>query len=227
MWWCYLLVLLQYWKDAKSLYPYKGPLHHDSTLLMYIYYHIKCLLCMGKVKLQHYSIKNQMPWMVFTQKNYTPNQITKQRETYAAIVDELQELKNWLHKCYEAEVDAEIHEAEQCGGDIQKMSQPRVSEDLCPSNEALYIGTDKKGTRPNIQPASSEFDIGNSLACQRHRESESMERQKYALSQDEGTSLDMHIPSPQPIDKSKDAEPVPVKKKVISMQEYHARGQRQ
>ena len=53
---------------------------------------------------------------------YTPNQITKQRETYAAIVDELQDLKNWLHKCYEAEADAKICEAEQCGGDIWKMS---------------------------------------------------------------------------------------------------------
>ena len=52
-----------------------------------------------------------------------------------------------------------------------------------------------------------------------------MERQKYALSQDEGTSPDMHIPSSQPIDKSKVAEPAPVKKKVILVQEYDARGQ--
>ena len=52
-----------------------------------------------------------------------------------------------------------------------------------------------------------------------------MERQKYTLSQDEGASLDMRIPSPQPIDKSKVAEAAPVKKKVISVQEYHARGQ--
>ena len=65
VWWCYLLALLQYWKDAKSLYPYGGPLCHDSTLMMYTYYHIKCLLRMGKVELQHYSIKNQTPWMAF------------------------------------------------------------------------------------------------------------------------------------------------------------------
>ena len=179
---------------------------------------------MGKVELQHYSIKNQTPWTAITWKNYMPNHITKQREAYTAIVDELQEMKNWLHKCYEAEADAEIHEVEQCGGDIQKMSQPRISEDLCPGNEALYIGTDKKGTHLNIWPAGSEFDGGNSLTCQWCRESESMERQKYALSQDEATSLDMHIPSPQPIDKSKVTEPAPMKKKVISMQEYHAGG---
>ena len=225
MWWCYLLALLQYWKDAKSLYPYRGPLRHDSTLLMYVYYHIKCLLHMGKVELQHYSIKNQMLWMAFAEKTYTPNQITKQRDTYAIIVDKLQEVKNWLHKRYEVEADAEICEAEQCGGDIQKMSWPRVLEDLCPGNEALYVGTDKKGTHLNIRPAGSEFDGGNSLAHQWCRESESMERQKYALSQDEGTSSDMCIPSPQPIDKSKVAKPAPVQKKVISMQEYHARGQ--
>ena len=54
-----------------------------------------------------------------------------------------------------------------------------------------------------------------------------MERQKYALSQDKCTSLDMCIPSPQPIDKSKVAELAPVKKKVISVEEYHARGQHQ
>ena len=190
---------------------------------MYVYYHIKHLLRMGKVKLQHYSIKNQTPWAAFARTNYMPNQITKQRETYATIVDKLQEVKKWLHKRYEAE--AEIREAEQCGGDIRKMSQPRISEDLLPGNETLYVGTDKKGTRPNIRPAGSEFDTGNSLARQWHRESESMERQKYALSQDEGTSPDMRIPSPWPIDKSKVTEPVPMKKKAISMQEYHAMGQ--
>ena len=38
VWWCYLLVLLQYWKDAKSLYPHGGPLRrdpHDVRLLPY------------------------------------------------------------------------------------------------------------------------------------------------------------------------------------------------
>ena len=51
-------------------------------------------------------------------------------------------------------------------------------------------------------------------------------QKKYTLSQDEGASPDMHIPSPQPIDKSKVAELVPVqKKKAIFVQEYHARGQ--
>ena len=52
-----------------------------------------------------------------------------------------------------------------------------------------------------------------------------MERQKYAFSQDDSTSPDMCIPSPQPIDKSKVAESVPMKKKGISVQEYHTRGQ--
>ena len=53
-----------------------------------------------------------------------------------------------------------------------------------------------------------------------------MERQKYALSQDEGAFPDMHIPSPQPINKSKVAKSAPMqKKKAILMQEYHARGQ--
>ena len=103
-----------------------------------------------RFKLQHYSIKNQMPWTAYTRKTYTPNQIMKQRETYAIIVDELQVLKNWLHKRYEVEADVEICEVEQCGGDIQKMSWPRVLEDLCPGNETFYVGTDKKGTRPNI-----------------------------------------------------------------------------
>ena len=65
VWWHYLLALLQYWKDAKSPYPYRGPLHHDSNLLMYVYHHIKCLLHMERVKLQHYSIKNQMPWTAY------------------------------------------------------------------------------------------------------------------------------------------------------------------
>ena len=118
--------------------------------MMYVYYRIKCLLHLGKVELQHYSIKNQTPWIAFAQKHYSHNQVTKERETYAFIVDELQEMKNWLHKHYEAEAGVEIREVEQCGGDIQKMSWPRVSEDLCPGNEALYIGTDKKGTCLNI-----------------------------------------------------------------------------
>ena len=154
-----------------------------------------------------------------------PYQITKQRETYAAVVDELQDLKNWLHQHYEAEVDAEIHEVEQCGGDIRKMSRLRVSKDLHPGNENLYVALEKKETCPKLQPASSEFEGGNCLAHQWCCKSESMERQKYALSQDECASPDMRIPSPQPIDKMKVAESVPVKKKVISMEEYHTRGQ--
>ena len=227
VWWCYLLALLQYWKDAKSPFTYGGPLRRDSNLLMYVYHSTKCLLHMGRVELQHYSVKSQMPWMAYAQTNSMPDQIMKQKETYAAIVDKLQHLKNWLHKHYEAEADAEIHEAEQCGGDIRKMSQPRVSKDLRPGNEDLYVALDKKETRLKVRPAGSEFDGGNSLTCQWCRESESVERQKYALSQDEGTSLDMRIPSPQPIDKSKVAGAVPVKKKTISMEEYHARGQHQ
>ena len=97
--------------------------------------------------------------------------------------------------------------------------------DLCPGNEDLYIAPEKKETCPKLRLAGSEFEGGNSLARQQHRESKSMERQKYALSQDECTSPDMRIPSPQPIDKKKVAQPVPMKK-AISMEEYHTRGQR-
>ena len=119
----------------------------------------------------------------------------------------------------------EIREVEQCGGDIRKMSQPRVSKDLHLGNEDLYVAPEKKETHLKMQLAGSEFDGGNSLAHQRHRESKSMERQKYALSRDEGASPDMRIPSPQPIDKMKVAGAAPVKKKTILMEEYHARGQ--
>ena len=146
VWWHYLLALLQYWKDANSPFTYGGPLRHNSNLLMYVYHCIKCLLRLGKIELQHYSIKSQTPWTSYAQTKYMPSQITKQRETQAAVVDKLQDLKNWPHQCYEAEVDAEIHEAEQCGGDIQKMSQPRVSTDLHPGNEDLYIAPEKKET---------------------------------------------------------------------------------
>ena len=91
-----------------------------------------------------------MPWTAYSQMNYTSDQITKQRETYAAIGDKLQDLKNWLHKRYEAEVDAEICEAEQCGGDIRKMSQPRISKDLRPGDEDLYVTPEKKETHPKM-----------------------------------------------------------------------------
>ena len=150
VWWRYLLELLQYWQDAKSPFPYRGLLQHDSNLLMYVYHHIKHLLCMGRVELQHYSVKNQMPWTVYSQMNYMSDQITKQRETYTAIGDELQDLKNWLHKCYEAEADTEICKAEQYGGDIQKMSQLRISKDLHPGDEDLYVTPEKKGTHPKM-----------------------------------------------------------------------------
>ena len=80
-----------------------------------------------------------------------------------------------------------------------------------------------------ICPASSESypNKGNNLAHHWHQESESLERKKYALSQDEGASLDMHIPLPKPINKSKKAsEQVPVKKKSIMVDEYQARDER-
>ena len=165
--------------------------------------------------------------MAYTQAKYTPYLITKQRETYTAVVDELQDLQNWLHEYYEAEADAEIREAEKCGGDIQKMSRPRVSKDLHLGNEDLYVAPEKKETCSKLQLAGSEFEGGNSLAHQWCWESKTMERQKYTLNQDECTSPDMCIPSPQPIDKSKVAELTPVKKKGISVQEYHTRRQHQ
>ena len=49
-----------------------------------------------------------MPWTSYAWTKNMPYQIMKQRETYAAVVDKLQDLKNWLHQCYEAEADAEI-----------------------------------------------------------------------------------------------------------------------
>ena len=145
----------------------------------------------GKIDLHHYSIKNQTSWMVFVQKHYSMHQVTKQWETYAMIAEELQEMKNWLHKCYEAEVDAEIQEVEQCCGDPRRMSSPRNSSDQHPGNETLFIGTDKKGThQPGVKIclAGSESypDEGNNLSCQWRQESESLERKKYTLSQDEG-----------------------------------------
>ena len=157
------------------------------------------------------------------------HQVTKQRETYATICKELQEIKNWLHKCYEAEVDVEIREVEQCCGDLQRMSLPRNSVDRHPGNETLFEGTDKRGTHQpgmKICPASSESysDKGNNLSCQWCRESKSLERKKYTLSQDKGAYPDMCIPLPRPIDKTKkDTEQVAVKKKSITVEEYHAR----
>ena len=87
VWWCYLLALLQYCRDASSPFTYGGPLRCDSNLLMYVYHYIKCLLHLGKIKLQHYSVKSETPWMSYAQMKYTPSQITKQRETQAAVVD--------------------------------------------------------------------------------------------------------------------------------------------
>ena len=105
VWWCHLLALLQDWKDADSPYPYGGLLCRNSKLMMYVYYWIKCLLHLGKINLHHYSIKNQTPWMVFMRKHYSMHQVMKQRESYATICEELQEMKNCLHKCYEVEAD--------------------------------------------------------------------------------------------------------------------------
>ena len=183
--------------------------------------------CPGKIDLNHYSIKNQTPWTAFAWKHYSTHQVMKQWETYATIAEELQEIKNWLHKCYEA--DAEIREVEQCCGDLRRKSSPRNSLDQCPGNETLFVGTDKKGTcQPGmkIHPAGSESypDEGNNLSCQCPWELESLERKKYTLSQDEIASLDMCILSPRPINKSKkDPEQAPVKKKSITVEEYHVR----
>ena len=229
VWWCYLLMLLQYWKDVDSPYPYGGLLHHDSKLMMFLYYQIKHLLFMGKINLHHYSIKNQTPWTTFARQHYSTHQVTKQWETYATICEELAELKDWLLKCYEVELDAEVWEVEQCCEDLWRMSLPRNSADQCPGNEDLFVGTDKRGTcQPGmkIHPAGSESypDEGNNLARRWHWESESLERKKYALSQHEGASLDMCIPLPKPIDKSKKAlEQVSMKKKSITVDEYQAR----
>ena len=123
---------------------------------MYVYYWIKFLLHLGKVELQHYSIKIQTPWTAFDQKHYSHYQVTKQRETYATIAEELQEMKNLLHKHHEAEADSEICKVEQCGGDIQKMSRPRVSEEQCPvMKTSMLAQTRRKPARTSDQLALS------------------------------------------------------------------------
>ena len=145
VWWCYLLALLQYWKDTDSPYPYGGPLRRDSKLMMYVYYWIKCLLCLEKIDLHHYSIKNQTPWTAFARKHYSMHQVTKQWETYATIAEELQEMKNWLHKRYEAEADEEIREVEQCCGDLRKMSLPKTLQTSIQATRPSSLAQTRRG----------------------------------------------------------------------------------
>ena len=111
---------------------------------------------------------------------------------------------------------------------------PRQLSNQHPGNEELFeskLPTKKPGTcQPGVRvrPGGSESypDEGNTLTPHCHQESESLERKKYALSKDAGTSPDPCIPSPQPIDKSKRApEPAPSKKKTITVDEYWARGE--
>ena len=78
----------------------------------------------------------------------------------------------------------------------------------------------------NLWPGGSEYnrDMENNLTHHRRRESESMERKKYALSKEAGASPNLYIPSPQPINKSKKApEPMLTKKKAITVDKYWAR----
>ena len=65
-WWCYFLVLMQFWKDETMPFQYSGVVRHDSKVLLYVMFRLKAVLKMVDFKFHHSAIKATTTWNDYT-----------------------------------------------------------------------------------------------------------------------------------------------------------------
>ena len=180
----YLLVLLQCWKDESCAFDYGGALRPDSKVMLFIYFRIKNLLKKaGMVDFHLYQIKSKTNWSVAMLTKYTPDQLTAQREMHREAKEEMTAFKDWMYKQYKAEATCEYNELQASGGNFDTMANHRVDEIRRPGDKDQFrkerdLEQKRKGT-----PGTSSG--GLDAEHQRHRQSESEERQDYSHQHDE------------------------------------------
>ena len=225
-WWMYLLMLLQCWKDESCAFDYGGALRPDSKVMLFIYYRIKNLLKKaGVVDLYLYQIKGKTHWSVVMMTKYTPDQLTTQREMHQEAKGEMTAFKEWMYKRYEEEAISEYNELQASGGNFDTMVNRRVDKIRRPGNKDQFrkeraLEQQKRKGAPGAP--SRELDA----EPQRHRQSESEERQNYSRRHDEEIRFrEGGMPSPMTYDCNSPSEATPraPTKKKITWAEYQSR----
>ena len=184
-WWMYLLVLLQCWKDESCAFDYGGALRPDSKVMLFIYFRIKNLLKKaGVVDFHLYQIKSKTSWSIAMLTKYTPDQLTTQREMHQEAKEEMTAFKDWMHKRYEAEAICEYNELQASGSNFDTMANRREDEIRRPGDKDQFrkeraLEQQKKKGAPGTPSGGLDAER------QRHRQSESEERQDYSRRRDE------------------------------------------
>ena len=76
--WAYLLKLLQYWHDAKSLYKYGRPVWMEGKLMLFVFYHVNEMLNPENLYIWLHEIMDGTPWHRY----YLEHHSKEDREAY-------------------------------------------------------------------------------------------------------------------------------------------------
>ena len=137
-WWCYFLVLMQFWKDETTPFQYGGVVRHDSKVLLYVMFWLKAVLKLVDFKFHHYAVKATTTWNDYARENLTSDEVMADRKAHQKMHDELTALKNWMQCHYQEEADLELEILQRIQGDVDRLLVHR--DDRChhPGNEEEY-----------------------------------------------------------------------------------------
>ena len=94
--WTYLLKLLQYWHDAKTLYEYGGPVQTEGKLMLFVFYHINEMLNLESLYIRLHDIMDSTRWHAYYLKHHSKEDREAYFRGHVNIIQGLEYLKSWL-----------------------------------------------------------------------------------------------------------------------------------
>ena len=102
--WTYLLKLLQYWKDANSLYKYGGLVWTEGKLMLFVFYHISEMLNPENLFIRLHEVMDGMPWRHHYLEYHSKEDCEAYFGDHVNIIQGLEHLRNWVKNWYLVEV---------------------------------------------------------------------------------------------------------------------------
>ena len=202
--WMYLMHLLQYWYDTRSVYTYGGPVRQESKLMLFVFYRINAMLNPHGLYIRLHEVMDNTPWLSYYQACTQPEQHIADYEYHLHIIKGLELLWNWLRNHYLVEATAEWRNLQLHGGPLDRLPFPHSYEDEQPGNEGPFYHS--RGICPNeIEPTPENApQVANTmletLAHHNCQQSEARDCQEYQWQQDNTESPMADFPSPMPVD---------------------------
>ena len=190
--WAYLLKLLQYWHDAKSLYEYGRLVWTEGKLMLFVLVHVNEMLNLENLYIRLHEIMDSTPW----HSHYFENHSKEDREAYFAdhinIIQGLKHWRNWIKNWYLAEARETWHHLKIHSGVIDRLPYPQSYEDQHPGNECVFY-RNRGATMEDVEIRSENAPcIANvmieALAQHDRWQKEARDCQEYQRQQDSTTS---------------------------------------